>query len=124
MEQQPEVKKLIDKTSGKPKTPLTRNEKIRDFSIGFFAWWLINGIAWFGLTSDAANSMGENGLLLFICVIPLFYLSQLVAIIVFAFRRGWIALGSISAIALNLFITLVLGLTFNATCFIPFFISP
>ena len=124
MEQQPEAKKLFDKSSGKPNTPLTRNEKIRDFSIGFLGWWLINGLVWFWVTNDAGNSMGDNALLLYICVIPFFYLSQLVAIIVFAFRRRWIALGSTSAIALNLFIALVLGLTFNVTCFVPFFISP
>lgn len=123
MDPKPEVDKLFDKTSGKPKTPLTRNEKFRDFSIGFFAWWLINGIAWLGLTSDAANSMGENALFLLICVLPIFYLSQLIAIIVLAFRRGWIALGSTSAIALNLIIATILRLTFNATCFVPFFIS-
>lgn len=123
MAEQPEIdNKGIEEPPGKTKKQLTRNEKIRDFLSGFAGWWVINGLVWLGVSSDYLNTMGESALLVFICVVPAFYLGQLIALIILAYRRGWIALGVTSAIALNLVITLVAGLTMNATCFVPFFV--
>jgi len=114
--------KPAEEAISKPKRQLTRNEKIRDFLFGFVGWWVINALVWFAVMSDYVNSMGENVLLIFLLGIPVFYLAQLITLIILASRRGWIALGIVSAMALNLVITLILGLTFNATCFIPFFV--
>ena len=123
MAEQPEIEnRQVEEPPGKTKRQFTRNEKIRGFLSGFTGWWVINGLFWFGANSDYLNSMGENALLVFICVVPAFYLAQLVTLIILAFRRGWIALGVTSAISLNLVITLMAGLTTNATCFIPFFV--
>ena len=122
MTQHPNVDQTLENPPKKPKTPLTRTEKIRDLSIGFIGWWLVNGLVWFVFNLDAVKYGGELvtiGLLLFSLV---YAIAQLITLIVLAFRRGWIALGALSAMGLNLVISLMLGLLINSVCFAPFFI--
>jgi hypothetical protein len=38
--------KPAEEASKKSKKQLTRNEKIRDFLIGFMSWWIISGLVW------------------------------------------------------------------------------
>ena len=118
MAEQPESKK--------PKKQLTRKEKIRDFLIGFAGWWIITGLVWLGVTrgtfSVPSRIWSELLALFELVFLLLFFLTQLIALIILAFRRGWIALGMLSAIALNLTITLLVGMTQNAFCFAPFFV--
>ena len=126
MAEQPEPEKPSEKIAKRPKKQLTRNEKIRDFLIGFVGWWIISGLVWLGVTNatfSAPSRIGNELLALFeLLFLLLFFLTQLIALILLAFRRGWIALGMLSAIAMNLVITLLIGLTQNAFCFAPFFI--
>ncbi|HEX9837736.1 MAG TPA: hypothetical protein VGA72_00240 [Anaerolineales bacterium] len=126
MAEQPESDKPAEGTSNKPKKQLTRNEIIRDFLIGFVGWWIISGLVWLGVTNATftlPSRIWNELLALFeLIFLLLFFLTQLIALILLAFRRGWIALGMLSAIALNLMITLFIGLTQNAFCFAPFFV--
>ena len=126
MAEQPESDKPAEGTSNKPKKQLTRNEKIRDFLFGFVGWWIISGLVWLGVTkgnfSIPSRIWSELLALFELVFLLLFFLTQLIALIILAFRRGWIALGMLSAIAMNIVITLLIGLTQNAFCFAPFFI--
>ena len=49
---------MVSKPSPSPasKKELSRNEKIRDFSIGFVGWWAINGIIWAGVVQPRTKS--------------------------------------------------------------------
>jgi len=126
MAEQPESDKPAEGASKKSKKQLTRNEKIRDFLIGFVGWWIISGLVWLVVTNATftfPSRLWNELLALFeLLFLLLFFLAQLIALILLAFRRGWIALGMLSAIALNLTITLLVGMTQNAFCFAPFFV--
>jgi hypothetical protein len=71
-------------------------------------------VAWFGVTNASftvPSRIWNEFLALFeLLFLLLFFLTQL------------IALGMLFAIALNLAITLLVGLTQNAFCFAPFFV--
>jgi hypothetical protein len=126
MAEQPGSVQPAGGASKKPKRQLTRNEKIRDFLIGFVGWWIISGLVWLGATNATftlPSRLWTELLALFqLLFLLLFFLTQLIALILFAFRRGWIALGMLSAIALNLTVSLLVGMTQNAFCFAPFFV--
>lgn len=95
---------------------------IFDFMIGFLGWWIINGLFWLGVIGNQDDHLTEKALLILL-LIAVFYLAELITLIVFAVRRGLIALGMIFALASNLAITLFMGLTENAYSFVPFFIT-
>ena len=91
--------------------------KTIDFVFGFFGWFFIYGIVW--LMNIKANPYsGQFGIeaILFPLAIglPIFLTT----------RRKYIAWGIASALALNLFISLFLGMFLNGVCAIPFFVSP
>lgn len=99
----------------------TRNVNlIKQFTAGFLGWYLVMALIYgllfrnLGTGSMDYDLMGLGGLFLPIQFIAL--------IILFAMRKvryiGW---GMLSAIGLNLVISLVLGLFGNVLCFIPFF---
>ena len=101
---------------------LSRRSKITQFTIGFVGWFLVNvGLAflWGGPSlAKYGQVYGPGpgvsiGLLLFPANILLFF------ILVRVWR--WVALGMLSAIALNLLIALILGIAVAGWCFIPFF---
>jgi len=97
--------------SGSKKTPLT-TPQIIEIGIGFVAWYVINGLIWLGGTSN-------YGFFLAIFTLPGNLIVLLICAITPRLRR--VALGILIAIALNLVITLVLGMFTNALCFVPFF---
>ncbi|MGC1376132.1 MAG: hypothetical protein WA821_07920 [Anaerolineales bacterium] len=97
--------------AGPEKAPLT-TPQIIEIGVGFVAWYVINGLIWWGGTSNyrfflAIFTLPGNLIALLICaIVP---------------RLRKVALGILIAIALNLVITLVLGMLTNALCFVPFF---
>jgi hypothetical protein len=139
------LKKLgyTDQKPGYPEKPperqLTRNEKIRDFVIGFMGWYILTRILWFiinpGLNNGGISILGvatgilsflNNGgssisLIIGILSFPL----NLIVLIVFASikRTHWIGLGILVALALNLVVSLIIGAVFNALCFVPFYVK-
>lgn len=93
----------------KGRTYETRSEKRRDLLIGFFGWFLINGLIWVPFIR-----MPDFLIVSF----PL----NVIALIILAFLRRWISLGMLAAFALNLAIELILGLGWGGACFgVPFF---
>ncbi len=99
-----------------------RPEKVRDFLIGFGGWWIVNGLIWlliigFLQGGQTHGVLWYNGGIENLCVLPL----NVIALIILALLRRWISLGMLSAVALNLAIALVLGLTEYGTCAVPFF---
>jgi hypothetical protein len=87
---------------------LTRKEKMTHFAAGLIGWFVIVGLLWF--------VSGQNtviGILLF----PI----NLIVLITLAFKRPWLALGMVSALALNALVAQILGVAVAGICFIPFF---
>jgi Na+/proline symporter len=101
-----------------PKKELSRNEKIRDFLIGFVGWFIINGVLLLlviGLDRDAYyNGLGST----WACGFPL----NILVLVFLAFTRRQVALGMLTALAVNFLVSLVIGLFENAICFVPFFV--
>ncbi len=94
-----------------PAVPIPRVIKWRDFLIGFVGWFLINGLLWL----EAPNM--EVG-----CITFPANLGLLITLAVIR-RTRWVALGILSALALNFVIALIRGMAFNGICFVPFFVN-
>jgi hypothetical protein len=94
---------------------LRRNAQIL---YGFFGWYLINGLIWLllGLSPNEGYNIFVN-----IYIFPL----NLLALIVLSVNKSTrkIGLGVLIALALNLLLSLVVGLGLNGVCFIPFFVE-
>jgi hypothetical protein len=108
----------------KPKSnypPLTRNQKIRDFLIGFLGWYLVTALVWYLVDWDNMMSTQAAGALPFIFM-GLNFSANLIALIVLSVvkRTRYIGFGILVALALNLLITTVLGEFGNGLCFFPF----
>jgi len=101
------------------KTYATRPEKILDAVIGFVGWWVINSLIWVAITRGKWLWIDFGAPAMSWYLLPL----GIVALIFLAFSRRWLALGILVAVALNLAIALVLGLTQYGTCAIPFFMG-
>jgi hypothetical protein len=86
------------------------------FAIGFLGWYLVNIFAW---SHVPAGGYGLGVFFVFAIMLPF----NIVALIVLGIIRStrWVALGIVTALALNFLISLALGLTLNAQCLIPFF---
>ncbi len=97
-----------------PAAPIRTAVKWRDFLIGFVGWFLVNGGLWLLLSSQTPLS---TACLLFPTNLGLLIILAIIR------RTRWVALGILSALALNFVIALVRGLGFNGICFIPFFIG-
>jgi hypothetical protein len=102
--------------AGPRKKPLTVSQIIETV-IGFAAWYVINGLIWLGVGSGSSSYAPLLfGLFL---ILPGNIIVLLICAIVPRLRR--VALGILIAMALNFFISLLLGMAFNAWCFVPFF---
>jgi hypothetical protein len=101
------------------KTYTTRREKVIDFVIGFFGWFIVNGVLYACsiavLSQFASESIPEPLPVLFLVALPL--LINIAALILLGLTRRWIALGALAAFALLLIGTLLLGLIVYAVCF-------
>lgn len=93
--------------------------KRRNFLIGFLGWYLVNGALWFilsGATFDATEAQSSGA----VCF--LFPLNLLLPVLFGVIRvTRWLALGILAALALNFLVSLILGMSFNGLCFVPFF---
>ncbi len=101
-----------------PKVYTTRKEKVVDFVIGSFGWFLVNALLYScsvvilqSMNSSAPQSIAT----LLLGLLPL--LINIGALIYFAFTRRWIALGILAAFALVLVGVLLLGLVFYVICY-------
>jgi hypothetical protein len=85
---------------------------------GFFGWYLINSIIWLLIISNLGY--GEY-VFLNLFIFPI----NLLALIVLSARKSTrkIGLGILLALALNLFLSLLVGLSVNGVCFIPFYVK-
>ena len=91
--------------------PLSRRSKIVQFTIGFVGWYLIN-FSIYAVTSSGGQGIGS---------VYIVFPANVIVLIVLAFKRRWVALGMLSAIALNLVVALIMGIQVAGFCFIPFF---
>jgi len=98
--------------------PIPDSQKKIEISIGLAGWYLVNGLIWFWVSPSPVNGSGYSALFSFI-MIPANILVLLVCALIPRLRN--VALGILIALALNLFISLLLGMVANALCFIPFF---
>ncbi len=104
------------------KPALTRNQKVRDFLIGFVGWYVVNGAIWLVLTSGGTlygGPTGGYGLFFNLFILP----ANLVALLIFTFIRRWVALGMLGSYAVNFMFAAIAGVMFNALCWIPFFVK-
>ncbi|MBI1877618.1 MAG: hypothetical protein HYR94_05205 [Chloroflexi bacterium] len=92
--------------------------KRRDFVIGLVGWFVINSLIWFAI--GVWDAQLEN--LLSRVIVMLSTPINIIALIILAFTRRWIALGALTAFAANLLIALVMGLILAVTCTIPFLV--
>ncbi len=99
-----------------PRQPLSRNEKIRDFSIGFIGWWVVNVLIWALMSLIGPDSQGIIFMTINLFVFPI----NVLVLIFLAFRRRWAALGILATYAVNFVIALIIGLDVNAFCWVPF----
>ncbi|MGE5251505.1 MAG: hypothetical protein ACM3QS_14985 [Bacteroidota bacterium] len=99
-----------------PKPILTQQDKLRRFLIGLLGWWLVNIPLWLLLQPV----MVSQGATFVYCTLPFLFGANIFLLIIMAFRNRWVALGLLAAFAVNLLVSLVLGLGTNAMCWIPF----
>lgn len=88
---------------------------------GFLGWFVINGLVWLGLSggigpvsNGLAQGPGPDCLMLPLNLVVLFLLSRK------ASTRP-VAGGILAAVGTNFLVSLILGLSLNAFCLIPFF---
>lgn len=102
----------------------TRNQKVIDFVIGFFGWFLLNAAMWGGatlVTRWLAEGRGDGNqvatVLTFLAwCLPLAV--NLVALYFLAITRRFVALGALAAFGLVLLIPIIAGIFFVAVCFV------
>jgi len=100
----------------KPKPSLRETVTSKPFLIGFFGWYVINGLIWlvFGNPNQSESAIFVN-----LFVFPVNLLALILFLIIRRTRR--MGFGILTALAVNFVISLVLGLFLNGACFIPFF---
>jgi hypothetical protein len=80
------------------------------FVTGFVGWYLSNGLVWLLIGRN------DNGQACFL--FPL----NVIVLIAFLVKRRAIGLGILSALALNLLISLAMSTLFNGACAVPFWV--
>jgi len=110
------------------KTPPTRLfKRCLQFAIGFLGWFTVNGLLWGAVSLIGSTSNRIPG---FLSVVPIllwcfsFPLNIAAFIVLLVFKRSrLIAWGILTAVALNILVSLILSAFQNAMCFAPFFID-
>lgn len=97
--------------------PLGRSKRYGLFAAGFLGWFLVNGL-WWQLIFRGSQTGGTNFQGSF-CILPFSIL--MLILLGFNPRTRQITWGGLAAIAVNMTVSLALGLFFNAICLIPFF---
>jgi hypothetical protein len=114
-----------EQPQGRADSDLAISKRRRWLLAGFIGWYIVNGLFWLiykqiplldprGSTFVAIDYLNMGILTTIINVIALIVLALIR-------RTRWIALGVLGAWAVNLAVSLVLGLLFNALCLTPFF---
>jgi len=87
------------------------------FVAGFLGWFLVNGLVWLRLLAGREFSLNYWG------SSALIFLLNLAILVFLAWMKSTrqIAWGIAAALGVNLIVSLVLGLTLNAFCLVPFF---
>jgi len=89
------------------------------FAVGFLGWYLVVWLIYWSLLNGKTDPQGYSAMILSMLVFPAQIIALFILFVVKDFRKiGW---GMLSAIAVNLLISMILGLGLNAVCFIPFF---
>jgi hypothetical protein len=101
-----------------PFAPRLPNQQTLDVLVGFAGWFIINGLVWLAIAGNGSILKGSAIYANFL-LLPI----NLIVLIVIAVKRRMIAFGMLLALALNLAVSLLMSLSFNAWCFIPFFIK-
>ena len=115
------------------KTYITRNEKTIDFIVGFFGWFVMNGLlammSWaltVGLSALFPQPFDDSGAtqtllgVLAVVISCLPWLINIGLLIYFGLTRYWIALGALAAFGTVLFILLCIAVAFSVWCFTGF----
>lgn len=94
--------------------PPTRKFKLSwNFAAGFLAWYVVTALIYLSVAGQEA---------LIICSGLLFPVT-VIALVAFLRKTPDVGWGMLSALGVNLIVSLVRGLTTNAFCFIPFYIK-
>jgi len=120
-EQTPNLSDMAPEEPGPPPgdevleaSPPPRKFKLSwNFVAGFLAWYLVTTLIYLSVSGQE---------ILIICSGLLFPVN-VVALVVFLKKTPDVGWGMLSALGLNLLISLVRGLSTNAFCFIPFYIK-
>ena len=121
-DQLPEDKgSLPDDQEVQTSTPMGIFNRFGFYTIGFLGWFLLNGLLWLLISGEGEISFEVESNLLSngLCIFPLN-----LAIMFFLFWRKdtrKIGQGILAAYGVNLIISLILGLGYNAFCLVPFF---
>jgi len=101
--------------------PMGRFKRYGLFAVGFLGWFLVNGLVWLLISRGEMNLEEQEGMVFInaLCVLPL-NLAIMLLLLWKKFTR-MISLGILTAYGVNLIISLILGLSTNAACLIPFF---
>ena len=121
-EQLPEVEGLIQDDQKIPEPqPMGKFKRYGLFAAGFLGWFLVNGLVWLLISRGEMNLEEQEGMVFInaLCVLPL-NLAIMLLLLWKKFTR-MISLGILTAYGVNLIISLILGLSTNAACLIPFF---
>ena len=89
-------------------------EKRIELLIGFIGWFVINGVLW-------AIAAGTPVGLAYLPPNLILFPANVLVLIILARTRRWVALGVLIALAVNLLITLIMGVVIAGFCFVPFF---
>ena len=108
-----------------------RRGKLMDFALGFIGWFVVNGIlaivlGWlifstnlfYGPEAPPTSQNLPSGLI----VMPVITLVNIVVLLVLAFKRRMMALGILTAYAVNFAVTLVIGVGLASLCGGPFYL--
>jgi len=97
--------------------PMGMFKRYWKFAAGFLGWFLVNGLYWWWLLvgfQRAPDIVPSNCIILTLNVLALILLIKKP-------KTRQITWGGLTAIAVNLFVSLMLGLFYNAFCLVPFF---
>jgi hypothetical protein len=95
-------------------------EKNKSVLVGFFGWYVLNGLFWLSQGNPSMTSLWRAQIAN-VFIFPLNLLTLLILAAIKSTRK--IALGILIALAVNLFLSLLVGAFLNGVCFVPFYLK-